>query len=211
MMPSADHRRNTLGQASPVLLVLAILNSWNPVSAQTQETGGPSSVIDALHDALIEVASRSETLSYESRFDELEPAIDSSHDFPTIARLVGGRFWRDLNDDDRSLFIEAFRRASIATYATRFASAEGVQFDPSVVQETLGARATVRSHLIRKDGSPVEFDYVLQLTNAEWRIVTILVDGVSDLALQRAELTKLYSDTGFQGVIEYLEAKADGA
>ena len=37
--------------------------------------------------------------------------------------------WKNLSENERSLFTEAFRRASIATYASRFASASGVSFD----------------------------------------------------------------------------------
>ncbi len=84
-----------------------------------------------------------------------------------------------------------------------------MKFDQATLHESVGSRVTVRSHLIRADGSLVTFEYVLQDTLDQWRIVTILVDGVSDLALQRAELTKIYSDKGFQGVMEHLEAKAE--
>ncbi len=86
---------------------------------------------------------------------------------------------------------------------------EGVKFDQATLHKSVGSRVTVRSHLIRADGSLVTFEYVLQDTDDQWRIITILVDGVSDLALQRAELTKLYGDKDFQGVMEHLEAKAE--
>ncbi|MFQ6005597.1 MAG: ABC transporter substrate-binding protein [Woeseia sp.] len=211
MTQSAHDRHNFLSKGSPLVLVLAILSSLNQLAAEVPGKESPTLVVDALHDALIEVASRSDSLGYESRFAKLEPAIDASHDFPTIARLVGGRFWRELNDHDRTVFTEAFRRASIATYAARFTSAEGLQFEKSTVQENHGIRARVRSYLTRTDGGPIKFEYVLQLTDEEWRIVTILVDGVSDLALQRAELTRIYSGTGFQGVMEHIEAKAENA
>ena len=168
-------------------------------------------VVDELHNALIEIASRSDSLTYELRFQKLEPAIDGSHDFFTIARLVGGHFWKNLNDDERTHFTEAFRRASIAAYASRFALAEGVGFEQARLQGSFGDRVSVRSHLVRADGSLVMFDYVLHNERDQWRIITIVVDGVSDLAMQRAELTKLYSDTGFQGVLAFLEAKAEGS
>ena len=209
MTQSANDGHNILIQASPLIMVLAILSSWNWVSAETPGKGDPTLIVDALHDALIEVVNRNDSLSYESRVAKLEPAIDTSHDFATIARLVGGRFWRNLSDHDRSVFSEAFRHASIAAYATRFTSAEGVKFEKATLQENLGARVRVRSHLIRADGSLVRFEYILQDTHDQWRIITIFVDGVSDLALQRAELTRIYGDTGFQGVMEHLETKAE--
>ncbi len=170
----------------------------------------PLQVIDTLHSVLLEVGGHDDKPDFESRFSRLEPVIAASHDFATIARLVGGRFWKDLDDDERARFTEAFRRASTAAYASRFTSMEGVTFDPATLLEDLGRRVTVRSHLVRADGSKVTFDYILQNTNNQWRIVTVLVDGVSDLALQRAELTTLYKNEGFPGIMEYLQNKARG-
>lgn len=210
MRQSVQDRRNILSQARLVIPVLAVLGSWTSVADETPPgAGDPTQVVDALHEALIEVANRSDSLSYESRFQMLEPAIDNSHDFSTIARLVGGRFWRNLNDKERLLFTEAFRRASIATYVGRFASAEGLNFDQATLHESLGSRVRVRSHLIRADGSRVRFAYTLHDMHDQWRIINILADGVSDLALQRAKLSKLYTDTGLQDVLDHLKAKAD--
>lgn len=180
------------------------------MAAEKPGLNNPLQVIDTLHRALLEVGGRNDKPDFESRFSQLEPVIASSHDFNTIARLVCGRFWKDLDHDERARFIEAFRRASTATYANRFTSMEGVTFDPATLLEDLGRRVTVRSHLVRADGSKVTFDYILQKTNDQWRIVTVLVDGVSDLALQRAELTTLYNNEGFPGIMEYLRNKAGG-
>jgi len=166
-------------------------------------------VVDRLQKALVDTAVHTDPSPPGSRFRELEPVVASSHDFPAIARLVGGRFWRKLNDVQRTRFTSAFRRASIATYASRFASPQGVKFDHAVVHQTLGNRVTVRSHLIRTDGSRVTFDYILQHVQDRWRIVTVLVDGVSDLALQRAELTRIFNEKGFAGVMDHLRAKAE--
>ena len=211
MKKSVRSRRTYLGKARPVILFLIVLGSWLSTLAESQGAGNATQIVDAMHDALIEVASRDDGLSYESRFQQLEPAIDGSHDFFTIARLVGGHFWKNLSDNERTLFIEAFRRASIAAYASRFASAEGVSFEQAKLDGSIGNRVTVRSHLKRADGSRVTFVYVLHDEHDQWQIITIVVDGVSDLALQRAELTKIYGETGIQGVMEHLEAKAEGS
>ncbi len=187
----------------------AVTPSWP--SGETRSVGNPVHIVDALHNALIEVATDGDSLNFESRFRKLEPAIDDSHDFSIIARLVGGHFWKNLSENERSLFTEAFRRASIATYASRFASASGVSFDRAKVDHRIGDRVSVLSHLTRADGSRVVFVYALQDKRDQWRIISIVVDGVSDLALQRAELTTLYYDSGLQGVMGHLEAKVEGS
>lgn len=191
-----------------VAIVLAFLSSWNIAAAQSSEANKSALVVDTLHDALIAVATSNEPLSYEERFQQLQPVIDRTHDFHLIARLVGGRFWKDLNDNERTLFVDAFRRASIATYAGRFVSANGAVFGRARFQGNLGNRATVTSDLIRTDESRVTFDYILHEVDNQWRIITIMVDGVSDLALQRAELTNIYDESGLQGAMKHLDAKS---
>jgi len=194
----------------PVMLALLISGSWACMAAEQPGPDNPLQVIDTLHRTLLEVGGHDDKPDFKSRFRQLEPVIAASHDFATIARLVGGRFWKDLDEDERTRFTEAFRRASTAAYASRFTSMEGVTFDPATLLEDLGRRVTVRSHLVRVDGSKVTFDYILQNTGGQWRIVTVLVDGVSDLALQRAELTTLYNNEGFPGIMAYLQNKARG-
>jgi len=185
-------------------LCLLLATAMTPAASVDDD---PAAVIDGLHAAL---TAAGDDADFASRFRLLAPAIDASHDFKTIARLVGGRFWPSLDEQDRSRFRDAFRRASIATYTSRFASTGDLRFDAAETLQRDDARSTVRSHLIRPDGSKVVFEYVLQRRQGRWLIVTILVDGVSDLALQRANLTRLYQSGGLPVVFDYLEEMAAG-
>ncbi len=180
------------------------------VCAQVDAEDDPVTVVSHLQAALTDVSSRSGELDFDARFQELEPVIDASHDFQAIAHLAGRAFWKQLTDEQRDQFIDAFRRSNIAAYASRFTGSEGVRFDQPVIRSELGKRIMVRSHLLRPNGSKATFDYVLQKSDGHWRIVMVLVDGVSELALKRSQLTSLYQDSGFQGVIEYLEKEARG-
>lgn len=180
------------------------------VCAQTDTADDPVTVVNRLQAALADVSSRSSELDFDARFRELEPVIDASHDFEAIAHLAGRAFWNELTDEQRSQFVDAFRRSNIAAYASRFTADEGVKFDQAAIRDELGKRIMVRSYLLRPNGSKATFDYVLQNPDGHWRIVMVLVDGVSELALKRSQLTSLYQDSGFQGVMDYLEKEASG-
>lgn len=157
---------------------------------------------------MLGTASDGSSTDYDTRYRILAPVIESSHDFSRIARLVAGQFWHELDQEERARFIDAFRRASIATYVTRFTSANGLEFEPATLQESGERRVTVHSRLLRPEAVPISFVYVLQEENDRWRIVTIFVDGVSELAMQRAELTELYRRAGLSEVIAKLEEMA---
>jgi phospholipid transport system substrate-binding protein len=53
----------------------------------------------------------------------------------------------------------------------------------------------------------VSLEYVLQQDGPSWRIVNIVADGVSDLALKRAEYQRLFAGAGLDGLIADLEAQ----
>lgn len=59
---------------------------------------------------------------------------------------------------------------------------------------------------IKREGQPdVSFEYVLQQDGEHWKIINIVADGVSDLALKRAEYQRLFASGGIEGLIAELE------
>jgi len=65
----------------------------------------------------------------------------------------------------------------------------------------------IRTRLVQKAGEPVRFDYVLREGKEGWRIVNVLADGVSDLALKRVEYRAILQRDGFPALIDMLKKK----
>jgi len=53
----------------------------------------------------------------------------------------------------------------------------------------------------------VHLDYVLHRSSRGWRIVNVVADGVSDLALKRVEYTAVLRKRGFESLLSDLEHK----
>lgn len=134
----------------------------------------------------------------------LNQAVLDSHDFAYISRIVLGRAWRVLEDADRERFIESFTALSLATYARRFAEFAGERFTITDERDGSFGQRRVSAELITP-AKRHSFDYLLRQSGEQWRIVNIIVDGVSDLALKRAEYSTLITESGFEGLIEELE------
>ena len=59
---------------------------------------------------------------------------------------------------------------------------------------------------IKRDGqADVSLEYLLQQDQQSWRIINIIADGVSDLALKRAEYQRVFASGGIDGLIAELE------
>jgi phospholipid transport system substrate-binding protein len=168
----------------------------------------PVATIATLQRGLIEAAAQP-AATVEERYRALEPLIDATHDLSYIAEFALRRQWGSLGDADRERFIAAFRRLSVMTYAARFRAVGPDTFRPITEAGAAGSsrRAEVATAVAREGQPDVTLEYLLQEGPGGWRIINIVADGVSDLALKRAEYQRLYASGGIDGLVAELEAQ----
>ena len=53
------------------------------------------------------------------------------------------------------------------------------------------------------------FNYILRQFDGKWKIVNIIVKGVSDLALKRAEFTSVIENEGLEKLLERITNNTD--
>ena len=175
--------------------------------AATARAEDARALIEEFHAALAGV-SAGEAVDYDARYDSLAQIIDTTHDLAFISRLTLGLHWKDLDEAQRAAFIQRFRELSIATYAARFAELDEDQFEIIERVAQPRGRELVRAQLHIADREPLSFDYLLHATDDGWRIVNIIVDGVSDLALKRAEYSQQMRDGDFDTLLTLLDEQA---
>lgn len=193
---------------------LALLLLIASLSVHAGKAGGesPEKVVVQMQSSLIQVMKDGEKLGYDGRFKFLEPVIDQSHDMELIIKtILGATYWSQLDNEQKRLIINTFRELSVSTYAARFTRYEGEQFEVVEQRDLPHEQKLVRSQLTKSDGGTVNFDYVLHKTEAGWRIVNILFDGVSDLAIKRGEYRAVMQRDGFPALIELLKEKIAAA
>src|SRR5215217_8099922 len=187
-----------------VVMLLVVPASW----AEAQERPGPEQVVNYLQESLIKSMREGGKLGYRGRFDLLAKAVDQTHDLDFIARTTLGANWTQLSAEQQRVFTDVFRKLSIGTYAGWFKSHEGERFEFIEQQNMPRDQVMVRTRFVQQGGEPpVRFDYVLRQTKDGWRIVNVLADGVSDLALKRVEYRAILQRDGFQGLINMLKDK----
>jgi phospholipid transport system substrate-binding protein len=169
--------------------------------------GAAEAVVAELHAALVEAATLVER---EARIELLRPVVRDTHDLRFIAELTIRRQWRDLDATAREAFVNVFETLSVATYATRFAGVGPETFLVTGSRATDNGRIEVRAEVMRAQGGNVPLDYLLQRGDGGWRIVNIVADGVSDLALKRARYQQVFRDGGtIEDLIALLAAETE--
>ena len=190
------------------LAILTFLTLALPVSAGA---GAPTETVTQLQSSLISTMKSGDHLNYEGRFKKLHPIIDQAHDFSSISKVVTGKFWSSLSPDQKTTFVRVFTDLSVSMYADRFNSYNGETF--TVLSEKdlpRGNRKLVDTRFTKSDGEEVRFLYMLHQVGGQWKILNITVNGVSDLALKRAEYGGiLKKNDGFEELLRTLHAQID--
>ena len=202
--------RGAIATALAAALTLAAGLFWPgaPIAAAGET---PRSVAEQLDAALLEAMRNAETLGYEGRYELLAPVLEDSFDFPFMARVSIGRYWRKMDEVQQAQLVESFARLSIATFAARFDGYGGEVFQVLGQEEGLHGTILVVNHLIKSDGEPIAINYLMRRTEGRWRIVDVFLKAkYSELAIKRSEYTSVYKRDGFARLIEIMEAKIAG-
>ena len=189
-------------------LVLALLLLLFSATASRAEAGAPASVVEQLHAALLSVMRDADTLGFDGRYEKLEAVVQANFDFETIARVVTGRAWKDASEAQKDAFLGVFRELSTATYASNFSGYNGETFRTLASEQGRGGMI-VKTELVKADGSTVPLNYMLRENNAEWKIVNVTAQGVSDLSLKRAEYSAVINAEGLDSLVNKLRGKVD--
>ncbi len=172
------------------------------------QAGPATKVIDSLNSALLQVMKNADALRYAGRFEQLAKVIESTHDLDYIAQFaIGKRNWGNLSAEQRQQFLQVFRQYSIGTYAHQFSGYAGETFRTTGEQPGRRGQIQVSSILEIPGEESVDFVYVLLPQHGGLKIVNIIVEGVSDLALKRAEFMSILNDKGFEALIAHLTEK----
>jgi phospholipid transport system substrate-binding protein len=199
------HRRSFIATCA----LAATVAGFDGVAAEIA-TDSPAATIASLQQGLIVVARDRPNASIEERYAALEPLIVATHDLAYIGEFALRRQWPSLAEPDRERFLAAFERLSVMTYAARFKAVGADTFRAIAAQPVdSSGRVQVSTAVRRADQADVSLEYLLQQDEQGWRIINIVADGVSDLALKRAEYQRVFSSGGIDGLVAELEQQTE--
>lgn len=178
--------------------LLPSLLSWEARAANE-----PAEVVNTLHGTLLDAMQHGDTLGCNSRIQKLEPVIAASFDMPFIAQHILKRRWESMTPAQREQFIGTLKELTVVTYANNFSHNSGVQFSTKESRELSKNRYQVRAILSPAHDDKVTLDYFLQQSD-HWRVINVIADGVSDLALRSTQYDKVYAQSGFEGLMAKL-------
>jgi len=173
-------------------------------ASPADDIASPETVVARLETTLIENMKAGDSMTFEDRFDTLRPLLDEIMAVGRMGRYLFGRDWASFEPAQRKTFQQTFLDLSAATYAGQFKEFGGESFDPVAVQRQSEDRAVVKRRLTTGSGKQIAFDYLMTRADAQWQIVTIITDGVSDLAIKRTQYRRMLDSEDFDAVIAHI-------
>jgi phospholipid transport system substrate-binding protein len=184
--------------------LLAVGGPASPAVASPQEEA--RAVVQDTVDQVLAILGDS-ALSNGQRLTMLEDLALERFDFVTMAKLVLKRDWKKFDEAQRKEFVEAFRTYLSGSYSTRLD-----RYQQEAV-ELLGERVeprgdvTVRSVIRGGEGDGVEIAYRLRNRNGEWRMIDVVIEGISLISNFRSQFGEVISQGGPDELLRRLEAK----
>ncbi|RLA25965.1 MAG: hopanoid biosynthesis protein HpnM [Gammaproteobacteria bacterium] len=192
-----------------VIIIFFLYCFTTVVSAEVDETEAASQVVKGFQAELLKVMQEGDKLSFEQRFEQLKPVVLKSHDLAKITRIVVSKEWKKLTKEQKRELIRKFSTLSIASYAHYFDSYSGQSFTVESAKQLSPVQIYVRTLLVLPDDKDVTMDYLLKKSNDKWRIINIITNGVSDLALKRSEYVAVLQKSGFDVLLAELSVKIE--
>jgi len=154
-----------------VLLALAVGFGSESVAQESPDLQAARAPIESFYAELPYCMKHSEELGFDGRRDRLRPVLQDAYDLKMMSAMAIGQVWRNLSDDQKSRWTDAFGRMTIATYARRFAGYSGERL---IVNESVpSSRGTVVVHselALRRS----EYSSALDREGFEWWVASLL-------------------------------------
>lgn len=175
-----------------------------PRPAAAAEPGDPAAFVRDFSAQAIGVLA-DHSLTGEHRQQAFRDLLTAGFDVKAISRFVLGRYWRKATEAEREEFTDLFEDLIVATYSKKFSDYGGQTLKVEAIREENEKIAAVSSRILRRDGEPIRINWRLLRRGQSWRIVDVVVEGMSMVLSQRSEYAAVIKGDG--GKIEGLLVK----
>ncbi len=170
-------------------------SSFHLISNDAQITKGAENFVINMAQRGIDFLSSPE-MSQEERKKEFKRLLESSFDMKTLARFSMGRHWRTATDAQKKEYLDLFEKMIIEVYSRRFGEYEGQKFDVRQSRAEGKRDNIVTSYIIPEQGPEVQVDWRIRYKDGKYKVVDVIVEGVSMAVTQRSDFSAVIQRGG---------------
>ncbi|HEX5079319.1 MAG TPA: ABC transporter substrate-binding protein [Geminicoccaceae bacterium] len=208
-------RREALGLLATVAVLPLIAPALAVQPARGEVT--PAEAEAAVRDLAAEiwrVLGRAD-LGDQGRVDAITLLLDEATDVGLLSRLVLGRYWQQLDEQQRVRYQALFRDVVMRNFASRLNQQAKDAHGPFAERFVIASSAPagkqdvlVRSRVRPESRDTIAVDWRLRGGDHGPVIIDVIIQGVSLLVSQRSEFAAVIERSDIKGLLAELEARA---
>ncbi len=165
--------------------------------------------IEALGDKVLAIQASTAADVAGLRQSALEDLIRDGFDLDLTSRLVLGKHWGRATAGQRAAFNDLFAPYLLSTYARQL-DAYRVETLAVVASKRIGERDFLVQTSIEGNSEVVNAVWRVRAHNGDYRIIDVLVDGISLTLTERSEFASVIGRMSFDGMLAALRAPVTG-
>ena len=187
-----------------VLLLLAAL-VFAPAARATSLEGAKSH-IETLGQQAISTLQRAD-IALDQREKHFAQILEQGFALPLIGRFVLGKYWRTATPEQKADYQRLFNRFVIKTYAARMGGFAGTTFKVTKANPVGDQDMLVTTKIDRPGGASLEAGWRVRQIEGQFKIIDVVVEGISMAATQRQEFASVVRSRGLAGLLDILRAR----
>jgi phospholipid transport system substrate-binding protein len=204
-----EQRRNIMNKTISLLSCMCLLFVFNTAQATIQSA---EEVVMTTADAVLaRLATESEALDADPGkiYGLVNEIVIPHFDFVSMSKWVlGKKNWRGASESQRVQFVHEFRTLLIRTYAKALLEYSDEEIVYLPVEKNPDSNLVVVKTKINQAGSTaVPIDYRMHVSGGEWKVVDLVVDGVSLVSTYRGSFASQIKKSGFESLISKLSQR----
>ena len=169
-------------------------------------TAAPRALIDETADKIVAVLAQ-EGASAETRISEIENIAYEIFDFTTMSKLVLAKNWRKLDAEKRGEFVRQFKQHLSRTYGTRLDRYEQEEVEVYAAQLEPRNDVSIKTRIVGGQFDQAEISYRLRNRNDQWRIVDVVIEGISLVSNYRSQFSEVLNSGTIDDLLTKLRDK----
>ena len=170
------------------------------------ETGGASKFIRGLGDQAIRVM-QAQQMPLDARETQFRALLADGFDIDFISQFALGRAWQTATPEQRSNYRQFFGEYILKVYSSRFGGYSGETL--TIVSERAAGQqdTVVATRIDRPSAPPIAAEWRVRLAGNSYKIIDVMVEGISMAATQRSEFAAVVKRDGLDGLINMLDLR----
>lgn len=137
-----------------------------------------------------------EGVTPDQRIANFRELLLEGFDVPLIGRFVLGIHWRRASAEQRTEYAELFQNFLVQSYAARLGQYGGESLRVKATRGEGDEDAIVSTEIVQKGRPPVKVDWRVRRGEESYKVVDVIVEGISMVITQRDEFSSVIRRSG---------------